>query len=154
MGGGARCDSEYEGGRRCSRSEHSVDWGVDLVDRSLVVKLCLALEWYKDDMSGLQLKVSTSKSNSNISFIHFLSMISNAALLVAGLAGFAAAATTNTNLQTVFPTATSTTNLAAVKTIAAGASFDGGMKQWDRSREYPLQSLQIYNQGPIPPSFT
>ena len=63
-------------------------------------------------------------------------MISNA-LLVAGLAGFAAAATTNTNLQTVFPTATATTNLAAVKTIAAGASFDGAMKQWDRSRACP-----------------
>jgi hypothetical protein len=150
MGRGARCDSEYEGGRRCSRSEHSVDWGVDLVGRSLVVKLCLALEWYKDDMSGLQLRVSTSKSNSNINFIHYLNMISNA-LLVAGLAGFAAAATTNTNLQTVFPTATSTTNLAAVKTIAAGASFDGGMKQWDRSREC---SLQICNQGPFPHSFT
>jgi hypothetical protein len=85
---------------------------------------------------GFQLKVSTSKSNSKLNFINFINMISNT-LFVAGLAGFAAAATTNTNLQTVFPTATSTTNLAAVKTIAAGASFDGGMKQWDRSRVFP-----------------
>ncbi|OCL10340.1 polysaccharide lyase family 3 protein [Glonium stellatum] len=36
-------------------------------------------------------------------------------------------------LQTTFPTSSRTTNLAAVKTIAAGATFDGGMKQWDRS---------------------
>ncbi|KAK4234174.1 pectate lyase [Achaetomium macrosporum] len=48
-------------------------------------------------------------------------------------AGLAAAATTNTNLQTKFPTATSTTGLPAVKTIAAGQKFDGGMLQWDRS---------------------
>jgi hypothetical protein len=70
---------------------------------------------------------------SDLALLNSFIMISNA-LLVAGLAGFAAAATTNTNLQTVFPTATATTNLAAVKTIAAGASFDGAMKQWDRSR--------------------
>lgn len=44
-----------------------------------------------------------------------------------------AAAQTNTNLQTTFPSATATTNLAAVRTIAAGQSFDGGMRQWDRS---------------------
>ena len=48
-------------------------------------------------------------------------------------AALAAAATTNTNLQTTFPTATATTNLAAVRTIAAGGSLDGGMIQWDRS---------------------
>jgi hypothetical protein len=55
------------------------------------------------------------------------------ALLVASLVGLATSATTNTNLQTTFPSASGTTNLAAVKTIAAGASFDGEMKQWDRS---------------------
>lgn len=57
------------------------------------------------------------------------------ALLVSSLVSLAASATTNTNLQTTFPAASGTTNLAAVKTIAAGQSFDGGMKQWDRSRE-------------------
>lgn len=45
----------------------------------------------------------------------------------------AALAATNTNLQTAFPASSGTTALAAVKTIAAGASFDGGLKQWDRS---------------------
>ncbi|KAH7350499.1 pectate lyase-domain-containing protein [Pyrenochaeta sp. MPI-SDFR-AT-0127] len=63
-------------------------------------------------------------------------------LFVATLAGLATAevqhphqprAVTNTALQTSFPKASGTTNLAAVKTIAAKASFDGGMKQWDRS---------------------
>ncbi|KAK4182220.1 family 3 putative polysaccharide lyase [Podospora australis] len=44
-----------------------------------------------------------------------------------------AAAQTNTNLQTTFPTPSGTTHLAAVKTIAAGQSHDGGMKQWDRN---------------------
>ncbi|KAK3365412.1 pectate lyase [Podospora didyma] len=48
-------------------------------------------------------------------------------------AGVAAAAATNTNLQTAFPASSGTTNLAAVKTIAAKATFDGGMYQWDRS---------------------
>ncbi|KAF2002001.1 polysaccharide lyase family 3 protein [Amniculicola lignicola CBS 123094] len=60
------------------------------------------------------------------------------AVLIAALAGLATAArldrrATNTALQTVFPASSGTTNLAAVKTIAAGATFDGGMKQWDRS---------------------
>ncbi|KAL1873945.1 hypothetical protein Daus18300_003818 [Diaporthe australafricana] len=45
----------------------------------------------------------------------------------------AALAATNTNLQTAFPASSGTTALAAVKTVAAGASFDGGLKQWDRS---------------------
>ncbi|KAK3319664.1 pectate lyase [Cercophora scortea] len=45
----------------------------------------------------------------------------------------ASAATTNTNLQTTFPTSSGTTNLAAAKTVAASATFDGGMYQWDRS---------------------
>ncbi|KAL2132008.1 hypothetical protein VTI74DRAFT_4314 [Chaetomium olivicolor] len=44
-----------------------------------------------------------------------------------------AAAQTNTDLQTKFPTATSTTGLPAVKTIAPGQKFDGKMLQWDRS---------------------
>ncbi|KAJ4294945.1 hypothetical protein N0V88_005184 [Collariella sp. IMI 366227] len=42
------------------------------------------------------------------------------------------AAAQNTNLQTKFPTATSTTGLPAVRTITAGQSFDGKMIQWDR----------------------
>jgi hypothetical protein len=39
---------------------------------------------------------------------------------------------TNTNLQTKFPTATTTTGLPAARTIAAGEKFDGKMIQWDR----------------------
>lgn len=50
-----------------------------------------------------------------------------------GLAAAASAATTNTNLQTAFPASSGTSALAAVQTIAAGASFDGGMIQWDRN---------------------
>ena len=57
------------------------------------------------------------------------------AALTAHFAALATAATTNTNLQTTFPTSSGTTNIATVKTIAAGATFDGGMKQWDRSRK-------------------
>jgi hypothetical protein len=66
-------------------------------------------------------------------------------LLLATLAGFAAAevyhphqprAVTNTALQTTFPKASGTTNLAAAKTIAAKASFDGGMLEWDRSGRF------------------
>jgi hypothetical protein len=56
------------------------------------------------------------------------------AFLVASLAGVALSATTNTNLQTSFPQASGTTNLAAARTLAAGESLDGGMKQWDRNR--------------------
>ncbi|KAI9054009.1 hypothetical protein LZ554_002953 [Drepanopeziza brunnea f. sp. 'monogermtubi'] len=40
---------------------------------------------------------------------------------------------TNTNLQTVFPASTGTSALAAAMTIAAGATFDGAMKKFDRS---------------------
>lgn len=40
---------------------------------------------------------------------------------------------TNTNLQTVFPASTGTSALAAAKTIAAGVTFDGAMKKFDRS---------------------
>lgn len=43
------------------------------------------------------------------------------------------AATTNTNLQTAFPKSSGTTVAAAVKTVAAGVTFDGGMLQYDRS---------------------
>lgn len=53
--------------------------------------------------------------------------------LLATVATIASAATTNTNLQTAFPKPSGTTNLAAVKTIAPGATFDGGLYQWDRS---------------------
>lgn len=54
-------------------------------------------------------------------------------LSAAPVAYGAALAATNTNLQTAFPASSGTTALAAVKTIAAGQSFDGSMKQWDRS---------------------
>ncbi|KAH8773560.1 pectate lyase-domain-containing protein [Diaporthe sp. PMI_573] len=54
-------------------------------------------------------------------------------LSVAPVAYGAALAATNTNLQTAFPASSGTTALAAVKTIAAGQSFDGSMKQWDRN---------------------
>lgn len=40
---------------------------------------------------------------------------------------------TNTNLQTTFPASTGSSALAAASTIAAGVTFDGGMKQYDRS---------------------
>jgi hypothetical protein len=53
--------------------------------------------------------------------------------LVALLSATLVAGATNTNLQTKFPTATSTTALSAVRTIAAGQSLDGKMLQWDRS---------------------
>ncbi|KAJ3950817.1 hypothetical protein N0V92_012786 [Colletotrichum tropicale] len=36
-------------------------------------------------------------------------------------------------LKTTFPTPKGSQNIAAVKTIAAGQSFDGGMQLWDRS---------------------
>ncbi|KAJ4403686.1 hypothetical protein N0V91_006386 [Didymella pomorum] len=64
------------------------------------------------------------------------------AVFLAAAVGLAAAhphndhiarAATNTQLQTIFPKPSGTTALAAVKTIPAGTSFDGGMKQWDRS---------------------
>ncbi|CAL3966782.1 unnamed protein product [Diplocarpon coronariae] len=42
---------------------------------------------------------------------------------------------TNTNLQTSFPASTGTSALSAAKTIAAGATFDGAMKKFDRSGE-------------------
>jgi hypothetical protein len=46
------------------------------------------------------------------------------------------AATTNTNLQTVLPKSSGTVALSAAQTIAAGKSFDGGLKKFDRSRKY------------------
>lgn len=54
------------------------------------------------------------------------------ALLTIIAAAALATAQTNTNLQTKFPTATSTTNLPAVRTIGPGEKFDGKMLQWDR----------------------
>ncbi|KAG8162037.1 hypothetical protein KVR01_007802 [Diaporthe batatas] len=54
-------------------------------------------------------------------------------LSAAPVAYGAALAATNTNLQTAFPASSGTTALAAVKTIAASKSFDGGMIQWDRN---------------------
>ncbi|KAJ4295295.1 hypothetical protein N0V90_007306 [Kalmusia sp. IMI 367209] len=57
------------------------------------------------------------------------------AVLLTSLVGLAAAATTNTNLQTAFPASSGTTNLAAARTLAAGEVLDGGMKQWDRSQD-------------------
>lgn len=63
-------------------------------------------------------------------------------LLLAAVVGLVAAhphndnvarAATNTALQTTFPKASGTSALAAAKTLPAGSSFDGGMKQWDRS---------------------
>ncbi|KAK4209312.1 family 3 putative polysaccharide lyase [Rhypophila decipiens] len=57
----------------------------------------------------------------------------NITLLLASAASLVSSATTNTNLQTTFPTPSGTTNLPAVRTIAAGATLDGGMYQWDRS---------------------
>ncbi|KAF2841983.1 polysaccharide lyase family 3 protein [Patellaria atrata CBS 101060] len=53
--------------------------------------------------------------------------------LFTAMISIALAAVTNTNLQTTFPTASSTTNLAAVQTILANETFDGEMLQWDRS---------------------
>lgn len=64
-------------------------------------------------------------TNSTIMSIKLVTLLS---IVVA-----AHAATTNTNLQTTFPKSSGTTVAAAVKTIAAGASFDGGMYQYDRS---------------------
>ncbi|KAI1849644.1 hypothetical protein JX265_007980 [Neoarthrinium moseri] len=57
--------------------------------------------------------------NKRISLLHFVAL--------------AAAASTNTNLQTSFPKSSGTTALAAAKTLAASATFDGGMYQWDRN---------------------
>jgi hypothetical protein len=48
-------------------------------------------------------------------------------------AGHLEARATNTALQTVFPASTGTSALSAAKTIAAGVTFDGAMKKFDRS---------------------
>lgn len=65
----------------------------------------------------------------------FIIMYGTLLIVGSSLAGLAASASTNTDLQTVFPTATETTHLSAVRTIAAGETFDGEMKQWDRKRK-------------------
>ena len=57
-----------------------------------------------------------------------------AGVAVAAPDHLAARAVTNTALQTTFPKSSGTTNLAAARTLAAGETLDGGMKQWDRSR--------------------
>jgi len=49
------------------------------------------------------------------------------------LASAALVSAQNTNLVTTFPSPTATTHLAAARTIAAGQTFDGGMRQWDRN---------------------
>lgn len=74
-------------------------------------------------------------------------MMHSLAILAAYLAAHASAQT-NTNLQTTFPKASGTTNLAAVRTIAAGQTFDGGLKQWDRSRK----SIYVLLPSFFPPS--
>ncbi|KAK0665936.1 pectate lyase [Cercophora samala] len=53
-------------------------------------------------------------------------------LLLASLTGLATAQT-NTALRTTFPIPSATTHLSAARTIPAGQTLDGGMKQWDRS---------------------
>jgi hypothetical protein len=68
-------------------------------------------------------------------------MFSKVLVLAAG-ASLAAAATTNTNLQSVFPVPSTTTALAAVKTITG--SFDGEMKQWDRNRKPRSIPFHLY----------
>ena len=47
-----------------------------------------------------------------------------------------AGAATNTELQTAFPASSGSSGIAAVSTIAAGESFDGGMYLWDRSGKF------------------
>lgn len=84
-------------------------------------------------MSIADEKILYFKSNLYPDIYCLLEMSSKLLALLAIAAPMALAATTNTNLQTVFPASSGTTALAAVKTIAAGATFDGGMVQWDRS---------------------
>ncbi|KAI9732528.1 MAG: hypothetical protein M1834_003863 [Cirrosporium novae-zelandiae] len=62
----------------------------------------------------------------------------NAIAVLAAISGVSAAelaerATTNTALQTSLPKSSGTSALSAAKTIAAGVSFDCGMKKFDRS---------------------
>jgi hypothetical protein len=52
---------------------------------------------------------------------------------------------TNTNLQTAFPASTGSTAIAAAKTIAAGVTFDGGMKKWDRSGRFAWFNVLLVN---------
>jgi hypothetical protein len=60
-------------------------------------------------------------------------LVGLAAFLATSNAAVLEARATNTALQTVFPASTGTSALAAAKTIAAGVTFDGGMKKFDRS---------------------
>lgn len=59
--------------------------------------------------------------------------IASAALGFVVKAAVLEARATNTNLQTVFPSSSGSSALAAASTIAASATFDGGMKKYDRS---------------------
>jgi len=62
--------------------------------------------------------------------------LASAALAIAE-AGVLEVRATNTNLQTTFPASTGSSALAAASTIAAGVTFDGGMKKFDRSGKFP-----------------
>jgi hypothetical protein len=73
--------------------------------------------------------------------MHSQALLFAALVGIASSARIAARATTNTNLQTAFPASSGTTNLAAARTLAAGETVDGGMKQWDRSRMHPSAHL-------------
>lgn len=66
-------------------------------------------------------------------FISQSVLVGLAAFLATSSAAVLEARATNTNLQTVFPASTGTSALAAAKTIAAGVTFDGAMKKFDRS---------------------
>ncbi|PQE26656.1 pectate lyase protein [Rutstroemia sp. NJR-2017a WRK4] len=59
--------------------------------------------------------------------------ITSAALGLVAEAAVLEARATNTNLQTTFPSSSGSSALAAASTIAASATFDGGMKKYDRS---------------------
>lgn len=65
-------------------------------------------------------------------------------LAILNLAVLASAATTNTNLQTAFPASSGTSALAAVKTIAAGATFDGGVRTILYYSYLPKHCLAFY----------
>lgn len=73
------------------------------------------------------------------------------AALVAAIADGAVieARATNTALQTVFPASTGTSALAAAKTIAAGATFDGAMVKFDRSSKHTSSLIRPSSDIPL-----
>jgi hypothetical protein len=80
-------------------------------------------------------------------------MLFNTVFLVASAALGANAAVlearaTNTALQTTFPASSGTSALSAAKTIAAGATFDGGMKLFDRSSKLFCSSAFDHKTSP------